>query len=200
MARLKRKNRIDTVVVEPVITEPTEDAPYGYKKSGKAKKPPLKDREGWQKFKDVFPDIGAGIFDIAGNFIPGADSIADMIRGLDGPSEEDKAAALAYAKQLELDMFEAEVKDRDSARTMNTESLKSIDSFVRRFPYYLAAGVLLIAMVFMGLILFGGFIIVGDVSWMIVGTLMSGFTTILAFFFGSSIGSKMKDEKDNIFR
>lgn len=195
MARIKRKRKEDVEIVQP-----TEEAPYGYKKSGKPKKPPLKDREGWQKFMNVFPEIGAGIFDVAGNFIPGADSVADLIRGLDGPSEEEKQAALAFAQQLELELFEAEVKDRESARQMNVESLKSQDPFVRRFPYWLAAGILLISLLFMGLILFGDFTIVDDVAWMIIGTLMSGFTTIIAFFFGSSIGSKMKDPKDSIFK
>jgi len=188
MERLKRK--------QP--EEITEEAPYGYKKSGKPRTKPK--GQAWENFKEIFPDIGAGILDAAGNFVPGLDPIADIIRGLDGPSEEEKEAAIAYARQLELDIFNAEIQDLNSARDMNKESLKSTDAFVRRFPYWLAAGILFISMLFMGLILFGEFAIVDDVAWMIVGTLMSGFTTVIAFFFGSSIGSKMKDSKDSMFK
>lgn len=187
---------LDELLKEEISEQISEEAPHGYKKSGKArKKPKLKDREGWQKFTEVFPKIAAPLAE----FIPGVgEDLADIIRGIDGPSEEEKAAAIAFARQLELDIFKAEIEDKKSAREMNQVTSQSTDSVVRRFPYFLSAGILLTSFLFQGMILFGKFEVGYDN--MIVGGLIAAQAAIIQFFFGSSMGSKMKDKSDTSFK
>lgn len=191
----KRRNRINNeegLQAEDIIIEETS--------TPVKEKVKLKDREGWKKFKDVFPEIGASILDIGGNFIPGLGSVADVIRGLDGPSDEEKEAAIAYARQLDIEEFKLEVEDKKSAREMNVETSQNEDPLVRRFPYFLASGIILGSFVFMGLGLAGVFTDSTEIVYIIIGTILSGYTNIIGFFFGSSIGSKMKDIKDTSFK
>ena len=87
------------------------------------------------------------------------------------------------------------LSDIANARAMNIKSLDNQDKFIRRFPYYLAAGVLLCIF---GLFLF---IITGEVTtqneaivYTILGTLSGAAISILSFFYGTTRGAESKNE------
>jgi hypothetical protein len=87
------------------------------------------------------------------------------------------------------------INDVANARAMNMKSMDNNDKFIRRFPYYLAAGVLL---AIFGLFLF---IINGEVTlhnkeivFTILGSLTGASISILSFFFGTTRGAESKNE------
>lgn len=131
--------------------------------------------------------------------------IADIVDGAITNTEE-KIKANTELKRVVLD-YEAMIaqewtkreaallSDIANARAMNIKAMDNQDKFIRRFPYYLAAGVLLCIF---GLFLF---IITGEVNhtneaivYTILGTLSGASISILSFFFGSTRGAESKNE------
>lgn len=99
----------------------------------------------------------------------------------------DKELELAkLAAATEVEMFRAEVDDRKSARTMQA----TLDSLV---PAILAAS---ITLGFFGILvgMLGGWLSTDDnpVLMLLLGSLSAGFSSVLAFYLGSSSGSKAK--------
>lgn len=101
----------------------------------------------------------------------------------------------ARMEELAVRADENYLSDIASARAMHIEALKSSDTFVRRFPYYLAGGLIFAVIAIITLI------ITGDIPkekenmvFTIVGLLGGSMTTIIAFFFGSSKSSQAKDD------
>ncbi len=97
--------------------------------------------------------------------------------------------------ELRRRLLELEIKDRDSARRMQETALKQSDTFARRFIY-------LFALFFTGLALGLWYAILfvdipaekENIIYLLAGASSSILTQIIAFFFGSSTGSKAKDE------
>lgn len=105
-------------------------------------------------------------------------------------AEFQKAQMELKSKEMDFNkaMIEAENADRSNARAMNIESMHNSDSVVRRFPIFLASGVLLLS-AFVVVALF--FVKIPDANRDIVnitiGSLVTGgFGTVLGFYFGSS--------------
>jgi hypothetical protein len=118
--------------------------------------------------------------------------IKDAILGSDELSPEDKQLALAELNNGH-EAYLAELKDRQDARAMNVAALQSKDQFIRRFPAYLASGlVLLITAIIIALI----FVEIPQsnqsVLYVLMGVIGGMVTSIGAFYYGSSSGSKEK--------
>jgi hypothetical protein len=92
-----------------------------------------------------------------------------------------------------FELIELDMQDLADARSMQKEALKQDDLFSKRFVYYLTMAV--VGFVFlMVLALF--FVNIPDenktIIDMVVGIVIGGYTSIMAFYFGSSKGSKDK--------
>ncbi|MBN1481586.1 hypothetical protein EH223_04415 [candidate division KSB1 bacterium] len=110
---------------------------------------------------------------------------------------------LEYRQQADAQALELEKvhqADRESARTMQVEAIKSKDKFIGRFIYYYATGITILTF---GFIFFAAFFydfnkspnnarIIDTVLGFLLGVSLSA---IIQYFFGSSAGSKAKDEK-----
>lgn len=101
-----------------------------------------------------------------------------------------------------LELERLATADRENARKLQLEALKSEDPFVRRFIYYYAIGLTLLSF---GFIFYASFVhnyqkeddatrIIDTVLGFLLGVTLSA---IIQFFFGSSTGSKSKEEKIN---
>ncbi len=97
--------------------------------------------------------------------------------------------------EIKRKLLEIEMRDRDSARRMQEIALQQSDTFARRFIY-------LFALFFTGLSLGLWYAILfveipegkENIIYLLTGASSSILTQIIAFFFGSSTGSKSKDE------
>lgn len=95
------------------------------------------------------------------------------------------------------------IADRGNARNLQIEAIKSEDRFVRRFIYFYAIGLTLLSF---GFIFYAAFVhqyseqnkdatrIIDTVLGFLLGVTLSA---IIQYFFGSSAGSKSKEEKIN---
>jgi hypothetical protein len=149
------------------------------------------------------PGLFAKIFSLgAGEILKGASEILDKVitnkeEVIVAKTELQKIVNEHTARMEELAVRADEnyLSDIASARAMNTEGIKNADSFVRRFPYYLAALIILAAFGLITLVLTGD--IPKDKENMvftIIGILGGAMTTVIAFFYGSSKSSQTKDE------
>jgi hypothetical protein len=101
-------------------------------------------------------------------------------------------AARAHEKELVSMVFE----DRANARAMQAAALQQSDLFSKRFVYYFTWFWAVIASTYVGFITFGDIPeanvrFADTILGFILGTVIA---TIVQFFFGSSLGSKEKDE------
>jgi hypothetical protein len=117
---------------------------------------------------------------------------------------EYQSKLLAYRQQADANNLELEKvhqADRADARGMQKAALAGDDLFAKRFVYYYATGVTVMAFSF---IFWASFIfeypaerkeatrIIDTVLGFLLGVTLSA---IIQYFFGSSVGSKAKDEK-----
>ena len=92
--------------------------------------------------------------------------------------------------ELDVNVFELEVKDRDSARGLAKQNMwpQIILSTLFIIGYFLVVGVL-----------FSGVVVINDsirdMSNILLGVLTANIPTIMAFWFGSSHGSKLKTKE-----
>ena len=132
-----------------------------------------------------------GLFNIGDILKAGAEIADEFIT-----TDEEKLEQMLKKEQLKLDREKAYLQDTQSARQMQIEALKQDDRFSKRFIYYFAILWTLI----------GGSYIIGITFFeipdknvrfadttlgFILGTIIS---QIIAFFYGSSLGSKNKEE------
>jgi hypothetical protein len=103
-------------------------------------------------------------------------------------------------KLLEIDaMAKVEkiaVEDRDSARSLQKEAIKSEDKFVSRFIYYFASFWSIFGAIFLACITFieipaSNQRFADTIIGFLLGTIIAG---IVQYFFGSSSGSKSKTD------
>lgn len=147
--------------------------------------------------------------DLVSKFISaGKDKAIDVIKektGLDLTktktlSEEDLAKLKEFQekeREFLLKQIELANKDRDSARNMQIEALKQDSFFAKNFIYFFAIAWSIFSFVYIAFITFGNIPkdnvrFADTILGFLLGTAMSA---ILQFFFGSSLGSKIKDEK-----
>lgn len=183
-----------------------------FRKKKKDRKPFRDTRFGrfLKKAGDKIPDLAGDIFEIATSANPIGASIGLIKDKLEERKDKaetaEKAVINALLAEIERDkaeweheanMYEIAVADRDSARKMQIAALGQDDRFAKRFVYYLASFIIASATIF-GVLLF--FIDVPEANKRLVEMfadiyLFAGAIMIIQFFFGSSHGSKAKDEQ-----
>jgi hypothetical protein len=121
--------------------------------------------------------------------------VEDTVDAVTKAVVEDPEAALKLA-QIDLDKLKAEYANTADARDMQKIALQQSDIFSKRFTMYLTVFWSVAATAYVGFITFG---VIPDnnvrfadtILGFILGTVVS---TVLNFWFGSSIGSKEKGE------
>ncbi len=103
-----------------------------------------------------------------------------------------------YQKELDrqLEFYKLDADDRANARELNKSELAQDDIFIRRFRYYFASFWTLASVAYIGCI---SFIEMPKENQrfvdVILGFILSGIMgTIIAYFFGSSHNSSLKDD------
>lgn len=115
---------------------------------------------------------------------------------------EYQSKLLEYRQQADANALELEKlhqTDRASARDMQKAALASGNRFAQNFIYYYATGLTLLTFLFIFFAAFGTHNpennrIIDTVLGFLLGVSLSA---IIQFFFGSSVGSKSKEEKIN---
>jgi len=92
--------------------------------------------------------------------------------------------------------FETEARDRDSARRLQMEMIKSKDTFNSKFVSALTILLIIGSFVFMFAFMTEPNIN-KDIGMLILGILSTVLTSVLSFWFGSSLGSKQKSVQLN---
>ena len=110
--------------------------------------------------------------------------------------EENMANIQVRANEIESDLEKAYLQDVGNARAMQIEALKQDDKFSKRFVYYLAIGIIVMAFIFDMCFFFVSYPERNhDIINMVAGTINStGFAAVIYFFFGSSQGSKQSGD------
>jgi|15BtaG_2_1085339.scaffolds.fasta_scaffold00109_3 hypothetical protein len=161
---------------------------------------PIKEREGFKKFLNIFPKVASGVLNVAGLVVPGASAAGKVIGAIDGMvnsgeiTNEYAIQAKNYLLEHEKDIFALEVADRQSAREMY-----KVDNVLQKgFALTFLAGYLAIIIFLMGA-MFGFTIALEPWEISLVSAIFGGMSakvnTITDFLFGSSQGSKDKTEK-----
>ena len=112
-------------------------------------------------------------------------------------TKEDYAKWNAEAAKHEEFMAELDEKSRQRATDMQLTAMKSEDWLVRRFVYLFAAFWAFMACTYIGFITFAdipekNLRFVDTILGVVIGGVI---TTLLSFFYGSSQGSRAKDDK-----
>ena len=121
--------------------------------------------------------------------------VEDTVEAVTQAIQADPEAAQKLA-EINLKQFEAEAKDRDSARAMQTVALQQEDKFAKHFIYWYAWFWSIGTTVYFFSVTFltmpeGG----RDFANIILGFLLgTAVATIISFFYGSSKSSKDKTE------
>ncbi|MEO1023442.1 MAG: hypothetical protein AAFW89_12935 [Bacteroidota bacterium] len=126
-----------------------------------------------------------------------AGTVKDLILGSDELSDHEKEMALLELQQ-DHEQALALIEDRQNAREMNTQAMANQDKFIRRFPAYLALVLVFTVIIITGLLVF---VELPDSNESIVFSIVGALITVLAgvggFYYGSSEGSKHKDQQLN---
>jgi hypothetical protein len=120
----------------------------------------------------------------------------DVIKSLTPEQEKALREYDLQLKTLDFDREKAYLNDVADARDMQKEALKQEDNFSKRFLYIFASVWSLAAIIYVGAITFGSIPqanvrFADTILGFILGTIIS---TIINFFFGSSVSSKSKTE------
>jgi hypothetical protein len=116
---------------------------------------------------------------------------------------EYQAKLLDYRQQADAHTLEVErvhQADRASAREMQQAALAGDDPFAKRFIYYYASGLSLLTFIFIFWAAFLYDYSKGDQALRVIDTVLGfllgvSLSAIIQFFFGSSAGSRSKEEK-----
>jgi hypothetical protein len=160
------------------------------------------------KVGDKVPALAGNILEIATSGNPvgaGLDLIKEKLLERKGTDPVEDTAINSLLAEMERDrqswiseMYKTEVDDRKSARELQGKALDQDDQFARRFVYYLAIFIIASATCF-GIMFF--YVDVPARNMRLVEMfadiyLFAGAIMVIQFFFGSSMGSKMKDKQE----
>ena len=140
--------------------------------------------------KSKVADVAGAIVETAGQItgVELLEKLGELIRGAEDLTEAQKKTA--------MELLELDVKDRSSARDLQSEALKQTDNFSKRFVYVYASIMSFLAFVYIGYVTFFGFAEeAAQIVYTVVGFLLGSIVApIITYFFGSSEGSKRKTE------
>jgi len=138
--------------------------------------------------------LGKGL-DIFGEFTgkESIERIGEMLQDSPDLNEDEKAEAAELVQQ-ELELYRIDAEDRANARNLQIEALKQSDNFSKRFVYYMAAFWSIVGAVYLFLVTFTDVTNEAHANTIIGFLLGTIVATIINFFFGSSKGSKDKNE------
>lgn len=123
-------------------------------------------------------------------------NLGDVARAI-GLIKKDKGELTEQEQKEFLELAQMDLKDRENARKMQESALMQDDIFSKRFVYYLAAFWSIFAALYFFLVTFfkvANVRVSDTVTGFLLGTIVS---TIITFFFGSSQGSKVKEQLIN---
>ena len=159
-------------------------------------------------YKDIIAQVAPSIASAIGGPLAGkATDILLQVFGVKEEAQLEDAVKSATPEQLailrqqdnefKLAYLNAEVKDKQDARNMQNTALQQDDRFAKRFVYYFAIFWSVVASLYIGFITFGdipqtSIRFADTILGFLLGTIV---TTIIQFFYGSSFGSRLKDER-----
>jgi hypothetical protein len=140
--------------------------------------------------------LGGPMAGKAVSMISGMLGVEDNVDAVTKALQADPSLALKL-KELDLKELELHNADRDSARKREMEIVKSDAHFItKNITSLLAIGTVAGAMVMTALVFFVDFPDSQEnIIIFVLGFLSSAATQVLSYYFGSSAGSKDKDEK-----
>lgn len=136
------------------------------------------------------------IIDTVGDVFPPANLLKTLIDGDKDIDPVDRVSLNQMIKDYEIEELRMRLNDVSDARKMQIEALKQEDRFSKRFLYWLAAGSLMLGFAYIFFITFteipaANTRFADTILGVVIATII---TSIYQFFFGSSEGSKKKDE------
>lgn len=159
-------------------------------------------------YKDIIAQVAPTIASAIGGPLAGkATDILLQVFGVKEEAQLEDAIKMATPEQLavlrqqdnefKLAYLNAEVKDKQDARNMQNTALQQDDKFAKRFVHYFAVFWSVVASLYIGFITFGDIPqtsvrFADTILGFLLGTIV---TTIIQFFYGSSFGSRLKDER-----
>lgn len=137
------------------------------------------------------------ILELVGDAVPGAGVLTALFKAKDDKTPEQEAEFERLIRDYELEELKMILTDVADARDLQKTALGQNDIFSKRFLYWLAAGSLFLGFVYIFVITFvtipeSNQRFADTILGVVIATII---TTIYNFFFGSSKGSKDKDEK-----
>jgi len=147
----------------------------------------FKEKNGQTRVGRFLEKSAPWILDVAGDLtgVDALNALSDVISNDSTIKEGDRLQALA--------LLQNDIQDRQNARDMQKAALQQSDLFSKRFVYYLASFIMFTLFVLMIMLFYvtipeGN----GEIIYMAVGMFLGIASTVAAFFFGSSQGSKDK--------
>lgn len=154
------------------------------------------------KVGGILKQVAPAAIDLIGDTVPGGALLKSIFNTqvVNNPAispEEKTMASLQFEtalREYELTEREMILQDVANARAMQMAAMGQDDVFTKRFIYYLAAFIMISLMILL-LMLFFVEIPEGnsEIVYMAIGIFMGIVSTVAAFFFGSSQGSKDKE-------
>lgn len=140
--------------------------------------------------------VAPAILDTVGEAFPPVKLLKGLIDSDQFISSEDRQAIEKLLREYEIEELRLRLDDVSNARELQKAALTQDDKFSKRFLYYLAAGSLIAGFAYVFFITFGNIPeanqrFADTILGVVIATII---TTIYNFFFGSSDGSKKKDE------
>mgnify|MGYP000907478071 FL=1 len=139
------------------------------------------------------------ILELVGDAIPGAGILTNLFKAKADKTPEQEAEFEKLIREYEIEELKLRLSDVADARGLQKTALGQDDKFSKRFLYWLAAGSLLLGFVYIFVITFvtipeSNQRFADTILGVVIATII---TTIYNFFFGSSKGSKDKEELKN---
>ena len=139
------------------------------------------------------------ILELVGDSIPGAGILTNLFKAKVEATPEQQQEFEKLIRDYEIEELKIRLDDVADARSLQKTALGQDDKFSKRFLYWLAAGSLLLGFVYIFVITFvtipeSNQRFADTILGVVIATII---TTIYNFFFGSSKGSKDKEELKN---
>lgn len=154
-----------------------------------------------KKFKDTaiggfLTKAAPHILEAVGDTFPPVKLLKSLIDNTPGVSDVDRAELNKQLHDYEIEELKIRLDDVNSAREMQIQAMQQSDNFTKRFIYWLAAGSLVLGFAYVFFITFweipeANIRFADTILGVVIATII---TTIYNFFFGSSDGSKKKDD------